>query len=1346
MKKALIIFLMVSVFGCVSSFAQFSIPYTNSFDTGTAVGWTHYALYGQDNWQLGVPSFTLQNFPYSTPNCWGTNLTGNYSGNSGMCLQSPAFDFSSSATGNVLSFWHSRAHGTGTVMRVEYSTDGGTTWTTLYSTNPALTRNWHSNSNGWTSSNTLWNQSCYSLSFLNGQPDVRLRFYLTSTTAVAGGWLIDNFYVGPEYFNLYPAQGDTISRVSALMPTFNVVTDLYYSNQYSATFADSIKYYLSEDAIFDAGDTLLGSFLRNHAGNVTNYTNALPVPPGIHSGEYHVFIEMDSPDNLAEDNESDNVNFAILIIDSTINTPYITAFDDPMELQWDVYVLANCSVPDYWTLATPYRHHLDGAHSGEHAWSSSDAVVNWQNNGCGGYVESPFINLTTVTNPVVAFWYTNFGGGSWIWNPSYIRYSTNGATPASLLLEMDYYSDNDDWDYQVISLTSFASEEYLKLGFYTTVSFNSSGGAEGMAFDDVYIGPAIPDVSIEGDKEDRFTAVNNSADTLFYWFVNSGIGSVTGTTTYFYWSSDSILDGSDVLLGSKTEPALTDTSGVWTYFAYTKPTNTAGRYFVFYVADSTDVIAEMREYNNRGSFIVHQENLVALPYVNDFETQVDGWRHDASLGADDWNWGVPTGSVLDTAFSGTKAWITNANGDTLSQMSRCHLYTPVFDFTAMTNPVMEFDLLHHPWLPSNWTMAGGNISYSVDGGATWTVLDTTSQSFKEWYYREEYESYGGIDKLYYLPMTNQYLFADEERTFVPTFDYQTRATRRTTHFVLDISFLAGQENVQFRFNYASFKAQSPGILIDNFSITSPTVDYLVDYQKNLKWSAQSDSIRFYVEVLNNGNSRSPATTINFYLSADSLLDGSDLYLAAENVPQLRPEYTHLLNKEYPVSSWAGYSYLLMQCDPNNLIVESNESNNITAWNLGLNDTIVYPYLNDFSDSVIDGWTWYHTSAIYEQYRFRHKKVIADPVYNCETDMWFLDRINNIISQNSQIPRFYLESPVFDFTGCGEVELEFDLLCIGSGGTQSSGGNIEYSIDGGDTWIVLNSPSITNEVNWYNGSMISTLNNQAGWYSTPGDTMMHCSADISFLVGQPEVKFRFTYKSKQLNTNPGVQGMRVDNFSVNTFTVDYVATVPPATVVNTPVAQPFVSITYDILNTGSGNGQSTYTKLYWSTDTILDSGDSLLYNYLESPIPSGGNISSARNIYYPQPVSQMVYYLFYYTDSDSALAELSETNNITYFEIHFDSLNIGIPENQNQNYATLNSRGSELYITTDFVAQTGAEVQVFDSRGVMVYSSEFVFDQGRSETPLLVGLSSGLYSMQLIDDKGRIYSDQTILIQ
>ncbi|MGL4597549.1 MAG: CARDB domain-containing protein [Bacteroidia bacterium] len=1141
-KKTLLLAAVICLFRiCIT--AQILPPYSENFDAGS-VGWTHYAINGQDDWQLGAPACMSQTYAFSAPNCWATNLTGNYTSNSIMCLESPSFDLSQVAQSQVLSFYHDRLFNSNTYGVVQYSTDGGVLWYPLYSNNAALYQNWYSNINGFGTSNPF-QRSCFSLGFLTGQADVRIRFMLSTSAFVSCGWLIDNFSIGNELYNVSLTNCDSIQRFSPLFPVFTVSADVNFQNQYSAYFPNTLNYYFSNDNTFDLGDSLIHSYTVNHSGSLTNFSQTINTPPNLQAGYYYIFIQADSDDTLSEYNENDNLCYAVLKVDSSLSLPYIDDFENDSSEQWQVIVNnQTCSIPSYWTKGYGFRHHLEGAHSDSAAWHTSQAIINYPGPFCGGFVESPFINLSTAPNPVLCFWYKNHSGLATSANYNErVCYSTNGSFADANVVTYFSLCENDDWDFRFVSLSSISSQQNVKFGFLTDA--DTMFHKEGLMFDDLYIGSAKPDLSIEGNKQNRITSTSVTADTLRYRLTNSGVGSTSGSSTYFFWSTDNIFDSGDVLLGSKIEPNPGDTASVWTYFAYNKPSLVQGDYFIFYTIDSLGAIQEMREYNNHGFFEIRQQNTWTLPYSNDFETQITDWHHESSLGADDWNWSTPTSSALSPAFSGTKAWITNAHGDSVSPMSRFHLYTPIFDFSTISNPIIEFDLIHKIWIQNGTDDIGTNISFSVDGGATWIVLDTTSQSFKEWYYREAYNDIAGIDEFpVYALLTNGYLFSFEEPLFIPTDnDYQTRDTRRTTHFTLDIGFLTGQKNVQFRFNYAVFNSRPPGTLLDNFSISEATVDFTIPYQKNLMWSSQANKLRFYTDFLNNGNDRSLSSDVQFFLSADSIPDGSDIQLGSEYIPELRPEYSHMLNLEFNMPANAStYHYLIILCDPNNTVVESDETNNIVAWPLGLDSNIVFPYFNDFSAAQIDGWTWYHNDSLnqlYNGFRFRHKKLVGEDlsvnVIGCQTDEWFLDRIYRYSTSYSLLPTYFLESPVFNFSTSGTIVLDFDFICFGETSQPHDGGNMQYSIDGGNTWLLLDYPQVSSAQQWYNSANIVTLNGQAGWHTiTNGDLdFQHASADVSFLSGQTAVKFRYAYKSFWTLSSSHKHGFRLDNFQVTT---------------------------------------------------------------------------------------------------------------------------------------------------------------------------------------------------------------------
>jgi gliding motility-associated-like protein len=124
---------------------------------------------------------------------------------------------------------------------------------------------------------------------------------------------------------------------------------------------------------------------------------------------------------------------------------------------------------------------------------------------------------------------------------------------------------------------------------------------------------------------------------------------------------------------------------------------------------------------------------------------------------------------------------------------------------------------------------------------------------------------------------------------------------------------------------------------------------------------------------------------------------------------------------------------------------------------------------------------------------------------------------------------YLESPCFDFSSLVHPYLEFKIFWDTE--RQYDGGNLQYSINNGVSWI--NVGSITDPVdcrnkNWYNSASIGNLSGlafpQSGWSgNTQGNngsclggggsakwlTASHCLTDVA---GEGNVKFRFTFCS------------------------------------------------------------------------------------------------------------------------------------------------------------------------------------------------------------------------------------------
>lgn len=221
--KNTLTFLSLFLIFTYQSFSQQSLPYRNGFDSpADTVGWSHYALNGTDDWQWGVPTGVSLNSVLTAPFAFGTNLNGDFTAQSLMCLQSPSFDLSDTSEIYVLGFAHQYSTASYHGGNVEYSLDGGQSWTLLNGQNNEK-NSWHSNSpnNGLGgqpgfSGNTFssFKTSAHSLEMLMGEPEVKFRLKFGGTTNPREGWVIDNVFIVPNRPNLYGVQASPFHTTS----------------------------------------------------------------------------------------------------------------------------------------------------------------------------------------------------------------------------------------------------------------------------------------------------------------------------------------------------------------------------------------------------------------------------------------------------------------------------------------------------------------------------------------------------------------------------------------------------------------------------------------------------------------------------------------------------------------------------------------------------------------------------------------------------------------------------------------------------------------------------------------------------------------------------------------------------------------------------------------------------------------------------------------------------------------------------------------------------------------------------------------------------------------------------
>ncbi|KPL12969.1 MAG: hypothetical protein AMS26_15765, partial [Bacteroides sp. SM23_62] len=213
--------------------------------------------------------------------------------------------------------------------------------------------------------------------------------------------------------------------------------------------------------------------------------------------------------------------------------------------------------------------------------------------------------------------------------------------------------------------------------------------------------------------------------------------------------------------------------------------------------------------NNSLDTILHVDPAYTLPYDQDFESGDGYWRVEG--GNATFEYGTPMGSIIHTAASGVKAWVTDLDGD-YNDNEDSYLVGPCFDFTGIDYPVFECKLFYH----AESQQDGANLEYSLNNGQTWSRLGDLGDG----------DIYGWN---WYNSDAISALAGEHGWTGGPD-DW------RTARILLDTTIFRNNPSVKFRFHFASDEAgRLEGIGIDDVRIYDAprdvgvlAIDYPVD--------------------------------------------------------------------------------------------------------------------------------------------------------------------------------------------------------------------------------------------------------------------------------------------------------------------------------------------------------------------------------------------------------------------------------------------------------------------------------------------------------------------------------------
>lgn len=257
---------------------QVAKPYY--FDGATDQNFTTAVLSGtaSQEWQRGIPTAGPSS-ALTTPNCWGTNLSGNYSPDANYALSSPIYIATATAIPCSYSEWFDINSGWD-YGYFEYKINSGT-WTSL-----GLSVS---------GSNTAWNTKMNTLTTaINDTVQFRWRFssvaWFVPTTHT--GWYIDNFAIlnaneidlTPPTISYVPV-ANTATFSNRVLSNFATISDVSFIDS-SATFKPRIYFKKkSENNAFGANNSSFNGWKYAQSSNLSSpfsYTinySLLTLPP-----------------------------------------------------------------------------------------------------------------------------------------------------------------------------------------------------------------------------------------------------------------------------------------------------------------------------------------------------------------------------------------------------------------------------------------------------------------------------------------------------------------------------------------------------------------------------------------------------------------------------------------------------------------------------------------------------------------------------------------------------------------------------------------------------------------------------------------------------------------------------------------------------------------------------------------------------------------------------------------------------------------------------------------------------------------------------------------------------------
>jgi hypothetical protein len=416
--------------------------------------------------------------------------------------------------------------------------------------------------------------------------------------------------------------------------------------------------------------------------------------------------------------------------------------------------------------------------------------------------------------------------------------------------------------------------------------------------------------------------------------------------------------------------------------------------------------------------VVKAEVYSSFPYFQDFEST----QYWTAVGNTTFELGTPSTSMINGAYSGQNAWVTNADSNYLNYEDG-YVLSPCFDFTALDTPVVSFAINYN----TESCCDGAYLQVTLDEGNTWLTVGQTGDP-DNWY--NSSDSWRGN--------SNGWVLAKH---------------------VLDT--LGGKPSVRFRIVFTSdVSVTYDGFAFDNFRIyEKPAIDAvaqeIISPTGDLGCNGGGD---YYPNVVIASNGYD--TTYNVNLSYS--IDGSTW--TTETLDTLLPFSVDTFVFQNPLNLSTPGTYTLYYAV--SALNDGDPTNDTISTEVVIQETInTFPYLSDFESTN----TWHSEGNTTFELGVPSATNI-NSAYSGQ-NAWVTNLTGNYMDNESG----YVVSPCFDFSTLDTPIVELAI----NYNTESccDGAYLQVTLDEGNTWITVGQTGDPD--NWYNSSN-SWRGNSNGW--------------------------------------------------------------------------------------------------------------------------------------------------------------------------------------------------------------------------------------------------------------------------